>query len=141
MYADPKFKRYQMGEIRLGFEYGLSIKQVSLYADPSNDSDEMAVYRLQIIKNIKDGIDSDIYFTELAKYEKMGLTSDFAKDLAEAAGKGLSSKKLDYVLHSGLTKNQIKFILHNATNNIDKKITDEKTGVESKKQKKEDIIR
>lgn len=141
VYADPKLKRYQMGEIRLGFEYGLSMKQVLLYTDPSNDSDEMAVYRLQIIENIKNGIDSDVYFTELKKYEEMGLASDFAKNLAGAAGKGLSNKKLDYVLRSGLTENQIKFILHNATNNINKKITDEKTDVGSKKQEKEDITR
>lgn len=83
-----------MGEIRLGFEYGLSMKQVLLYADPSNDSDEMAVYRLQIIENIKNGIDSDVYFTELKKYEEMGLESDLAKDLAGAAERDYQTKSL-----------------------------------------------
>ena len=41
VYADPKFDWEQMKGIRKGFEYGLSMEQVKLYADPKLDRVQM----------------------------------------------------------------------------------------------------
>ncbi len=41
VYADPKFNKYQMEEIRLSFENGLTTEQVKLYANPRFDDFQM----------------------------------------------------------------------------------------------------
>ena len=45
-YADPKFNKHQMFQIRLGLKNGLAMEQIAFYADPKFDSTMMQEIRL-----------------------------------------------------------------------------------------------
>jgi len=45
LYANPKFGSWQMKEIRLGFEQGLTIEQIQVYTDPDFDYEQMEEIR------------------------------------------------------------------------------------------------
>jgi len=68
MYADSKFNKHQMFQIRLGLKNGLAMEQIAVYADPEFNSAMMQEIRLGLEEKL-----SSLQKTQLSEEKPLSI--------------------------------------------------------------------
>lgn len=102
VYAKPEFDSYQMGVIRNGFENGLSMEQVSVYAKPEFNSNQMEV--------LKGGLEIGLSIEQVSSYANPKFNDIQMYRIGEGYSAGLSTEQVNVYAKPEFNPDQMKSI-------------------------------
>lgn len=102
VYAKPEFNEYQMREIRCGFNEGLSIEQVSVYAKPEFTCVQMS--------EIESGFKKGLSIEQISMYAKPEFYDYQMNQICRGFKNGLSMEQVSVYAKPEFNSNQMKLI-------------------------------
>lgn len=110
VYAKPEFNEYQMREIRCGFNEGLSIEQVSVYAKPEFTCVQMS--------EIESGFKKGLSIEQISMYAKPEFYDYQMNQICRGFKNGLSMEQVGMYAKPELSANQIYAAMNGLRNGI-----------------------